>query len=229
MSKETMSKETNIARRLLRMERAKPKIHTRESGVTVVEGYAAVFYNADDPGTEYQLWTDTYERIHPGAFDAAIAEDDVRGLTNHDPNWLLGRTRSKTLKLTADEFGLKYEITLPETNAGNDTRAMLERGDMDGSSFAFLVYGGKRGRVEWTYEITDSREIEVRNVYDVELLDVGPVTFPAYESTTSGLRAIADTLAEARSSRDRWQREQQADDEIESMNLDIELAEARLR
>ena len=36
-----------------------------------------------------------------------------------------------------------------------------------------------------------------RNITDVNLFDVGPVTFPAYEATTSGMRS-AENIAEAR-------------------------------
>src|SRR5215475_2335681 len=73
-------------------------------------GFAAVFYKDGDPDTEYQLYPDLVERIAPGAFDRAVREDDVRGLMNHDPNLLLGRTAAGTLKLSADATGLRYEI-----------------------------------------------------------------------------------------------------------------------
>ena len=38
----------------------------------VIGGYAAVFYRAGDPSTEYELWPGTVERIAPTAFDEAV-------------------------------------------------------------------------------------------------------------------------------------------------------------
>ena len=83
-------------------------VEKRADGRRAIVGHAAVYYRADDPGTEYQLFPDLKERIMPGAFDRAAREDDVRALFNHQPDNLLGRTTAKTLALTIDEKGLRY-------------------------------------------------------------------------------------------------------------------------
>ena len=65
-----------------------------------ISGTGIVFYNADEPGTEYQLWENVFERLDSSAIDRALAEgDDVRGLFNHDSNMLLGRTSAGTMIL----------------------------------------------------------------------------------------------------------------------------------
>jgi len=207
------------------MHAARPRLERRGEGEDaphVIVGYAAVFYRADEPGTEYQLWSDAYERIMPGAFDAALDEKDVvRALTNHDSNWLLGRSDQGTLRLSVDTVGLRYEIDPPDTQAGRDTVTLLYREDLDGSSFGFRVYG-KRGRVQWVEETRDARTVEVREIHDCELIDVGPVTFPAYTATEAGVRSedLPAHLVEARSDWQRWR----ADRRDIGRELDLKIA-----
>lgn len=171
-----------------------PELVKRDGTLPMIRGYAAVYYDANDPGSEFRLWSDTVERIKPGAFDRAIREDDVRGLFNHDGNQVLGRTKSKTMRLSADARGLKYEIDPPDTQSARDAVKVLERGDVDGSSFAFLP-----NKVTWEEQRkADGSMLYIRWIDEVRLYDVGPVTFPAYESTESGVRASGgDSTAKA--------------------------------
>lgn len=200
----------NLARQYTQLRAARPRLERRADepdAPPVIVGYAAVFYRADEPGTEYRLYEDAYERIMPGAFDAAIRDGDlVRGLTNHDDNWLLGRSDLGTVRLSVDRVGLRYEIDPPDTQAGRDTVALLDRGDLDGSSFGFRIYGGKRGRTAWVEEARDGRQVSIREIHEVELVDVGPVTFPAYLATSAGVRSD-EAAAEARTDHARWQAE----------------------
>ena len=176
---------------------AEVRIEGEGEGRKIV-GYAAVYYRADDPGTEYTLWGDNVERIMPGAFDRAIGEDDTVGLFNHDSNLVLGRRTAGTMRLTVDDRGLRYEIDPPDTQVGRDVVASLSRGDVNGSSFGFRI-----DHEEWISE--GDGVSNVRLIRGVELFDVGPVTFPAYTSTAAGMRADADTLDEAKASRLAWQ------------------------
>jgi len=152
-------------------------------GLKLISGYGAVFYDQRDQGTEFtfDIWGDTItERIMPTAFDEALKRaDDVVGLVNHNRDRLLGRTTSGTMKLSVDERGLAYEIEAPDTTAGRDALAEIERGDMRGSSFAFYVDDQR-----W---IKDG-EREVREINSVTLIDTGPVLHPAYPSTTAAVR-----------------------------------------
>lgn len=166
-----------------------------------IVGYAAVFFREGDAGTEYTLWDGAVERIEPGAFDN-VASDDVRALFNHDPNMLLGRSTAGTLRLSVDDKGLRYEIDPSDTTTGRDVQTHLERGDLTGSSFGFRVT-----KEEW---VTRDNQPDLRMIRGVELFDVGPVTFPAYESSDAGIRADGD-VGEARSSHKAWTEQQAAD------------------
>ncbi len=131
------------------------------------------------------------ERIQPGAFTTAIKDSDVRGLVNHDPNLLLGRTGSGTLRLIENKRGLKYEIDLPNTQTGKDVAESIRRCDISGCSFAFVVAPGG--------EVWSDDEGQVTRVLTKinKLLDVGPVTYPAYPDTNVAARMLAE-LAEER-------------------------------
>jgi HK97 family phage prohead protease len=177
------------------------EVRAEENKIT---GYASVFYREGDASTEYELWNGAKERIDRNAFNRALKEGhDVRALLNHDPNYLLGRTTSDTLSLSVDKRGLKYDIRFDGSDPDHQKVASkIKRGDLNGSSFAFRVTGES-----WTEE----GDQEIRTITDVELIDVGPVVFPAYGATTSGMRA-AGHIEEARSSHDQWklQKETQA-------------------
>jgi HK97 family phage prohead protease len=162
-----------------------PEVRSQADKPTRIAGYGAVFYDPSTEGTEYLLWEDTIERIMPGAFDRAIKEDhDVRSLFNHDPNFVLGRNRAKTLSLTVDKVGLFYEVTPPETAAGVAAIQAVARRDVSGSSFMFEPLA-----VAWR-EIREPGKptLYVREITDLVLWEVGPVVFPAYVATTSEAR-----------------------------------------
>lgn len=156
-------------------------IEERADGKKILAGYASVYYNSAKRGdTEYKLWQDMLERISSTAFQRALKEKhDVRALFNHKSDSILGRVSANTLRLSSDNKGLKYEIDLPDTQLGKDVAISVQRGDISGSSFAFNV----RGR---TIEEIDG--VTIRTITDVDLIDVGPVTFPAYTGTTVGMR-----------------------------------------
>tara|TARA_Y100000593_G_scaffold84652_1_gene160452 strand:+ start:4159 stop:4854 length:696 start_codon:yes stop_codon:yes gene_type:complete len=156
-----------------------------------ITGYAAVYYRADDPGTEYHIFDDLVERIMPGAFDAPVAQqDDIRSFFNHNPNAMLGRRSSGTASFSADDVGLLMRIEPPNTQPARDVIQLLERGDVDGASFMFLVgSSAKRSKVVWSEEKDEEtgRLVDVRELHAFEVFEAGPVVFPAYEATTSGV------------------------------------------
>lgn len=143
---------------------------------TYIVGYAAKF------GTDSLLLGDFIERLAPSAFDIVKEGKEANGkpiatrcLFNHDPNHLLGRFPT-TMKLMVDKIGLRYECLLPESR--QDIAEMIARGDLRGSSFSFVV---AEGGEKWSTENGQS----IRLVTKIKsLLDVSPVTYPAYDDAT---------------------------------------------
>ena len=117
------------------------------------------------------------EKIAPGAFEKALDRSDVRGLFNHNPDNILGRTKAGTLRLEESDKGLEYEIDLPDTQIARDVAANVKARNITGNSFSFIVE-----RDEWDYS---DKKMAIRTVLEVrELFDVGPVTYPAYNRGT---------------------------------------------
>jgi HK97 family phage prohead protease len=138
-----------------------------------IVGYAAKFgVNSLDLG-------DFVERIDPQAF-GIVAERrgrkkslETRALWNHDANYPLARYPG-TLRMNVDDIGLRYEFPVPDTTYGRDLAANIDAGIVRGSSFSFQIAPGGEA---WSVE--DGRSIRTVTKID-SLIDVGPVTFPAY-------------------------------------------------
>lgn len=149
----------------------------RAAGDRKLSGYAALYSVETTIGSLFR------EKLAPGAFrDALTRKDDVRALFNHDANQVLGRTAAGTLRLTEDARGLRYDIDLPDTQAGRDLWTSVHRGDISQSSFAFSVE-----TEEWP--TVRGSELPLRVVRSLRLFDVSPVTYPAYQETTVSARA----------------------------------------
>jgi HK97 family phage prohead protease len=127
------------------------------------------------------------EVVLPGSGTKTIMEQDIRGLFNHDPNNLLGRKNAGTLRLTTEERGIRYSISAPNTQVGNDVVELVKRGDIPGSSFGFNLVNERSAT--WA---KSSRGYPVRQIHEFIMRDIGPVTFPAYGSTEPALRMLAE-------------------------------------
>lgn len=186
----------HIERRVVGKNFGPISVETRDGGKEMFVGYGAVFEKADSPGTVYKLWDNVYERIAPGAFDRALSEKhDARGLFNHNADNLLGRVSNNTMRLSVDSVGLRYEIDVdPEDIDHQKVKRKIVRGDLSGSSFAFVPTS-----VNWTQE----QDKEWRTILDLDLYDTGPVTYPAYEGTSVATRA-ENLVSEARSEHAAW-------------------------
>ncbi|MBT2728390.1 HK97 family phage prohead protease [Bacillus sp. ISL-75] len=140
----------------------------------VIEGYFALYEQ------ETELFEGSYEIITKGAFENTL-NNDIRALWNHNTQYVLGRNKSGSLEVKADDKGLFATIKLPKTQYAQDLYELVQRGDVDQCSFGFnilaedleeLASGGYRWRIN-----------------EIDLHEVSVVTFPAYENTSVSARA----------------------------------------
>ncbi|HUO11069.1 MAG TPA: HK97 family phage prohead protease [Phycisphaerae bacterium] len=119
------------------------------------------------------------EVIAPGAFNYS----DVRALVEHQ-NWpILGRTSSRTFRLNQGVDGLGYELDLPESPAGQDLFAAVDRGDIQGVSFGFAI---RDGGEDWDF----SQMPPVRTLRAIDISEISFVGTPAYSDTTAATRTM---------------------------------------
>ena len=154
----------------------------------LIEGYAIVFNVKSVNLGGFR------EVIRPQAVERTLREGlDVRALVDHDTAKIIGRVSAKTLRLKADSKGLAVEIDPPNTSAARDVVESIGRRDITGMSFAFRTITD-----DWHIE----DEVPIREVLDMRVLEVSPVTFPAYPDTeievgkrSAGVEAALASLA----------------------------------
>jgi len=165
-----------------------------ESNETWLDGYASVFNQRSrlilEDGKLF------YEIIERGAFDDVLRSEDlnVKAVVNHDDTKLLGRSKSGTLQLEADEKGLRYSIRMGSTQLHKDTLEMVERGDLAESSFKYRVKKGDSKFVRDENGDLLHLVSRVSGLYDVSLVNDG-----AFANTDVNVRKAIDEfeLAEA--------------------------------
>lgn len=149
--------------------------------VVRITGYGSVFGN----------WFDAYgvkTRVAAGAFSKTLKEaTNIRGMFNHNPDYLLGTTESGTMDVAEDAKGLKYEIRADakDPQAVSVTRK-IARGLVKGSSIMFSTH-----REEWQRDEKTGRPTH-RTIHEVELIEAGPVVMPANPKATAKIKHAAN-------------------------------------
>lgn len=168
----------------------------------------AIKYNTESAEMR-DFWGDTFvEEIASGAFDESLKERDVVGLWSHDTGQVLGNTKSGTLRLENTENELRFELDIPDTSAGNDAWALIQRGDVDGVSFGMRVTKDK-----WSSEKRDGQRIYKRSILNAELHEISPVAFPAYPENEVSVRSLDEYR----------EKEKRAANEYRKRKLELEL------
>ena len=57
-------------------------------------------------------------------------------LFHHNFSAVIGNTANKSLRLSSDEVGVRFEIDLPNTSVGRDVQELVDKGYVRGMSFA---------------------------------------------------------------------------------------------
>jgi HK97 family phage major capsid protein len=164
-----------------------------------LSGFAAL-YNAES--RDLGGFTET---ILPGAFgDVLAGSPDVYLTFNHSPDKILARTTSGTLRLRDEERGLAFEADLGDGPTAQDVRDMVQRGDLSGASFRFVVApDGER----WEGERRTLTRI-------AELIDLSLATTPAYDGPKVELRTKPPNQKEKTAMDESSTNEQEVEDAV---------------
>jgi HK97 family phage prohead protease len=141
----------------------------------MIEGVGAVMGVFTDMG-----WY--REKINPTAF-AGCDMTNVVSLFNHDSNEILSRTTGKqddlTLSIENNQLKYKYQI---KNECAEKVAENIGLGFITGSSFMFRVKTDS-----WS---SGADGVDEREILEIEkLYELGPVTFPAYQTTTVAARS----------------------------------------
>ena len=139
----------------------------------------------------HPLGRNQLEVILPGSLDGVVQRSDVFALLNHDQNrGILARAKNGqgSLELCVDAKGLKYRFEAPKTALGDELLENLRRGEINESSFCFVV-----GEDKWEKKEDGTWKRTISKID--ELFDVSPVYNAAYSQTTAYTRG-RDTAQE---------------------------------
>jgi uncharacterized protein len=138
------------------------------------------------------------EQIAPGACNKSLREADIVALNNHNSWQPLGRTSAGNLSLKSTTKGIEPDLQPIDTSYGNDLLKNVKAGIVRGWSFGFEVV-----KDDWSLdgEPSDEYSGSDRVIREMKLIEVSPVTFPAYDQTE--ISARSGILAEREALKDR--------------------------
>lgn len=149
-----------------------------------LEGYAAVFNEWTDIRDSMGIYK---ERIAPGAFKRSIGQRTPVLQFEHGTHPLFGSLPLGGINvLREDRKGLFVKARLSDNWLIEPVRDAIRDGGVTGMSFRFRVVSD-----HWDKD-TDGNE--TRTISEVELLELGPVVFPAYEKTSVAVRSLMGAL-----------------------------------
>lgn len=159
----------------LEVRRAPNGVHSMTIG-----GYGAVFGASSDPRLGFR------EVVERTFFNKSQGDGwpGVVALFEHQPGIVLGTVRSGTMRVTQDNYGLGYEVDLPETRS--DVCESIGRGDVHSSSIGFLTY---QDEVK-----PGPNGLSTRHLVSGRLDHVSPTSRPAYPDATVALRSFANQM-----------------------------------
>lgn len=176
---------------------AAPRIELRadtngDAGPPVMSGHFAVLNTWTEINS---MWEGNFlERFAPGSFKKTIREqrDKMKVLFQHGMDPVLGdKPLGPIRELKEDGEGAYYEVPLLDAPYVRENVLPGLEADLYGASFRFKVM-----REEWVDEPDPSddnpRGLPERTVKEAQVAEFGPVTFPAYDAATAGVRSLTD-------------------------------------
>jgi HK97 family phage prohead protease len=151
-----------------------------------LEGYAAVFNST----TRIADWGGDFDEvIRPGAFTRSLAERTPVLQFDHGRDARVGAVPIGVFEqVNEDARGLYVRARLFDNPVVEPVRQAIEGQAIKGMSFRFTV---PQGGDKWTERAGD---VELREIFDTDTREAGPVVFPAYDSTTVTVRSMLAQL-----------------------------------
>lgn len=149
-----------------------------DDGLTL-EGYAAVFND--------QVMIDTWEgkfreRMLPGAFTKTLTERKPVMMFNHGKHPMIGDIPIATIsELREDGKGLYVRARLADNWLIQPVRDAIKDGSVTGMSMRMRVVKDK-----WA---PGADRMPERSITEVDVRELGPVVFPAYDNTSVSVRS----------------------------------------
>ncbi len=174
-----------------------PGVELRETaadgGLRTMTGHFAVF----DQWTEINSVFEGrfLERISPGAFQKTFQEGraGIRSLFQHGQDPHIGnKPLGPIQRLEEDSTGAYYEVGLLDTSYNRDLLPGLEAG-LYGASFRFSVTREDVNK-KAKQSAMNPDAIPERTIREAQVMEFGPVTFPAYKGATAGVRSMTDAF-----------------------------------
>lgn len=162
-------------------------LRSADDGMPVLHGRGAV----------YGEWTEInsrveghfMERFTPGAFTKTIADQGsrIRCLFNHGQDPSIGmKPLGPITDLSERNDGVHYEVKLLDTPYNRDLVPGLQAG-LYGSSFRFGIV-----RKDDVNARRSTSGLLERTISEATMRELGPTPFPAYGSTSAGIRSLTD-------------------------------------
>lgn len=197
-----------------------PTVEKRDDGTGKLVGHPIVYNSQTDIGGMFR------EVVMPGALDGADLKD-VPLLVNHNDSMIpVARSRrnngNSTMRLIPDANGLGFEASLDITRnaTASELYSAVERGDIDGMSFAFLI-----DKEHWEGLDTD---YPTRFIDKFSLIrEISAVTFPAYDATDINARS-KDALDSARAALES-ERQQTASSAVETVDINLSRLRTKIK
>lgn len=169
---------TNIERRAMLPAHVELRAQS-ENDRPVLTGYAIRFNSLSVPMDEGD--GEFRELILPEAVAETLdSGPDVVALAHHDHRLVLGRRSVGTLKLVADDLGVRTLIFPPDNTLGRDIVESVRRGDLASMSFGFEVLDDEFEKAE--------DDTVVRTLKKIRLHETSIVAWPAYPETSIKVR-----------------------------------------
>jgi HK97 family phage major capsid protein/HK97 family phage prohead protease len=162
-----------------------------EGGMPTLFGHFARFGQWNEINS---MWEGNFmEQVAPGAYAKTIAENRSRMKVtfNHGSDPSLGdKVLGPIDELHEDKQGPYYEVPLLDTSYNRDLLPGLEAG-LYGASYRFRVM-----REEIVEEPGESahnpKGLPERTIKEAQVMEFGPVTYPADAGATAGVRSLTD-------------------------------------